>query len=425
MASRSVHNREIAPEPGGAAVRGLKQTRPTALVLNVGSSSLKFALFELATEPLRLFEGSVLRIGADDSQLKILDGVNAVLTDKAGPCVNHPAALDWAMTELDSVVNIDAVDIVGHRIVHGGPDCDCPKLVTARLEAYLRKLIPLAPLHLPANIEGIVAARLRLPKATQIACFDTAFHQTAPAIARKTGLPREIESQEIRRYGYHGLSCEFVVDNINRTEGKEAASAAIIVAHLGAGASMTAVANGRSIDTTMGFSTLSGLPMATRCGDIDPGLVLYLLQAKEMSASDLQSLLYEKSGLLGLSGISGDVRDLLTSSDARAHDAIDYFCFQARKRIGALAASMGGVNRIVLTGGIGAHAPTIRTQILRPLEALFPLRLDNARNESGGPLISKDESLIKLNAMPTDEELVIARHAAAFAADGKTVSELS
>ena len=425
MASRSVHNRETAPEPGGAAVRGLKQTRPTALVLNAGSSSLKFALFELVSEPLRLFEGSVSRIGGDDSQLKILDGVSAVLTDKAGPCVNHPAALDWAMTELDGVANINAVDIIGHRVVHGGPDCDCPKPVTARLEAYLRKLIPLAPLHLPANIEGIVAARLRLPKATQIACFDTAFHQTAPAIARKTGLPREIESQEIRRYGYHGLSCEFIVDQINRTEGKDAASAAIIVAHLGAGASMTAIANGGSIDTTMGFSTLSGLPMATRCGDIDPGLVLYLIQAKGMSASDLQSLLYEQSGLLGLSGISGDVRDLLTSSDAHAHDAIDYFCFQARKRIGALAASMGRVNRIVLTGGIGAHAPTIRAQILRPLEALLPLRLDNARNESGGPLISKDESLIKLNAMPTDEELVIARHAAAFAADDQTASELS
>ncbi len=425
MVLPSVHNLETFAELGGSAVRGLQQTRPTALVLNAGSSSLKFALFELASEPLRLFEGSVSRIGADDSRLKILDGVSAVLTDETGPCVNHPAALDWAMTELDSVADVDAVDIVGHRVVHGGPDCDCPQPVTAQLESYLRKLIPLAPLHLPANIEGIVAARLRLPKATQIACFDTAFHHTTPAIARKTGLPREIERQEIRRYGYHGLSCEFVIDHINRTEGKEAASAAIIVAHFGAGASMTAVMNGKSIDTTMGFSTLSGLPMATRCGDIDPGLVLYLLQAKGMSTSDLQSLLYEQSGLLGLSGISGDMKDLLASSEACAHDAIDYFCFQARKRIGALAASMCGVNRIVLTGGIGAHAPTIRAQILRPLETLLPLRLDKARNESGGPVISKDESLIKLNAMPTDEELVIARHAASFAADDETASELS
>ena len=190
----------------------------------------------------------------------------------------------------------------------------------------------------------------------------------------------------------------------------------MIVAHLGAGASMAAISNGQSVDTTMGFSTLSGLPMATRCGDIDPGLVLYLLREKKMAADALQTLLYEQSGLLGLSGRSGDMKALLAApDDAQARDAIDYFCFQARKRIGALAASMGGVSRIVFTGGIGANAPEVRARIIKPLEALLPLRVDDERNKSGGPVISNDGSLIKLNALHTDEELMIARHAAAFA----------
>lgn len=388
----------------------------TILTLNCGSSSLKFAVFALGREPRRLLEGSVARIGADDSALRILDDAGAVHCDETGPSVNHPAALDWAMTELEAIADVGAIGYVGHRIVHGGPDCDCPKPVTAQLEAHLRRLIPLAPLHLPANLEGIVAARLRLPRARHVACFDTAFHQTASLLARRTGLPREFDSKEIRRYGYHGLSYEFIVDHIRRTEGDDAEKASMIVAHLGAGASMAAISNGESVDTTMGFSTLSGLPMATRCGDIDPGLVLYLLREKKMSADALQTLLYEQSGLLGLSGLSGDMETLLAATnDADGRDAIDFFCFQARKRIGALAASMGGVSRIVFTGGIGANASEIRAQILRPLEALLPLRLDSERNESGGPRISKDESLIRLDAIHTDEEQVIARHVAAFA----------
>ena len=388
----------------------------TLLTLNCGSSSLKFAVFTLDEEPHRLVRGDVVRIGGDDSQLHIADAAGAVVADEKRPCVNHPAALDWAITRLETLADLGAIGHVGHRVVHGGPDCDCPKPVTAQLEAYLRRLTPLAPLHLPANLEGIVAARLRLPRARHIACFDTAFHQTAPELARKTGLPRKIESKEIRRYGYHGLSYEFIVDHIERTEGEEAAKVSMIVAHLGAGASMAAISNRQSVDTTMGFSTLSGLPMATRCGDLDPGLILYLLREKKMSADALQALLYEQSGLLGMSGRSGDMETLLTAlNNADARDAINFFCFQARKRIGALAASMGGVRRIVFTGGIGANAPEIRAQILRPLEALLPLRLDTERNESGGPRVSKDESLIRMDAIHTDEEQVIARHIAAFA----------
>lgn len=404
------------PAPMGNGAPVLAMNDEMILTLNCGSSSLKFAVFSLIAEPRRLLHGAVVRIGADDSALRVVNETGDAIIDEAAPCVNHPAALDWAMTRLEAVVNVSDILYVGHRVVHGGPDCDCPKPVTAQLEARLRRLIPLAPLHLPANLEGIVAARLRLPRARHLACFDTAFHQSASMLARRTGLPRAVEQNEIRRYGYHGLSYEFIVDHLRRNEGEDAAAAPLIVAHLGAGASMAAISNGQSVDTTMGFSTLSGLPMATRCGDIDPGLVLYLLQEKGWSASDLQALLYEQSGLLGLSGRSGDMQALMaTPADADAREAIDFFCFQARKRIGALAAAMGRISRIVFTGGIGAHAPEIRAQILRPLEALLPLRLDNARNADNDPLISSDGSLIKLNALNTDEELVVARHTAAFA----------
>ncbi len=386
------------------------------LTLNCGSSSVKFAVFNFSSEPQRILSGSVSNIGAADSRSRGQSADGAVLWDEEEPSVNHPAAIDAAINRLEQGEHISAIGFVGHRVVHGGPDCDCPEPVTAQLEARLRRLIPLAPLHLPANLEGIVAARLRLPNAQHVACFDTAFHQSAPPIARRTGLPRYIEKDEIRRYGYHGLSYEFVVEHIRETEGAHALEARIIVAHLGAGASMAAISNGRSIDTTMDFSTLSGLPMATRSGDLDPGLILYLLQEKKWSPNDLQAMLYEQSGLLGISGRSGDMRSLLgIATDPNVRDAIDYFCFQARKRIGALAASMGGLDRIVFTGGVGANAPEIRAQICRPLEALLSLKLDNGRNAGSEPIISSETSSIQLNALNTDEEKMIARHVAAVA----------
>ncbi len=386
-------------------------SRESILTLNCGSSSLKFAVFNFDPELRRILSGSVSNIGAADSRSRAQSADGAVFWDEEEPSVNHPAAIDAAMNRLERVEYIGAIGFVGHRVVHGGPDCDCPELVTAQLEARLRRLIPLAPLHLPANLEGIVAARLRLPHALHVACFDTAFHQSAPPIARRTGLPRDIEKNEIRRYGYHGLSYEFVVDHIRETEGAHALEARMIVAHLGAGASMAAICNGRSIDTTMGFSTLSGLPMATRSGDVDSGLILYLLQEKKWSANDLQAMLYEQSGLLGISGRSGDMQSLLgMATDPNVRDAIDYFCFQARKRIGALAASMGGLDRIIFTGGVGANAPAIRAQICRPLEALLPLRLDDNRNAGNRPVISSNASSIQLNALSTDEEKMIARH---------------
>jgi len=222
------------------------------LTLNCGSSSLKFAAFSRQTEPRRILSGSVTNIGADNARAHATDADGAVLWDEEAPCVNHPAAIDSAMNRLERTEQIGAIDFVGHRVVHGGPDCDCPEPVTAQLEARLRRLIPLAPLHLPANLDGIVAARLRLPDAHHVVCFDTAFHHSAPLIARRTGLPRDIEQGEIRRYGYHGLSYEFIVEHIRQSEGADALKARMIVAHLGAGASMAAIQNGRSIGPAHG-----------------------------------------------------------------------------------------------------------------------------------------------------------------------------
>jgi acetate kinase len=410
--SRHTHNASHMRLASGAHREG------AILTLNCGSSSLKFALFTRQTEPRRILSGSVTNIGGDNSRSHAVDADGAVLWDEEETCVNHPAAIDSAMNRLEHTEQIGAIGFVGHRVVHGGPDCDCPEPVTAQLEARLHRLIPLAPLHLPANLNGIVAARLRLPDAHHVACFDTAFHHSAPLNARCTGLPRDIEQDEIRRYGYHGLSYEFIVEHIRQSEGVQALEARMIVAHLGAGASMAAIQNGRSIDTTMGFSTAAGLPMATRSGDIDPGLLVYLLLEKGWSAGELQALIYERSGLLGLSGQTGDMA-VLTAPDADedARQAVDYFCYQARKYIGALAAAMGGVDRIIFTGGIGENSPEIRARICTPLEAAFPMALDETLNAAGGPVISRDASAIRLDVLPTDEELMIARHTAALASE--------
>ena len=385
------------------------------LTVNCGSSSLKFALFGCAADPRRLVSGAVTDVGAETSRTHAAESGGAVLWDAQEPCANHHAAIAAVLDRLEGFSRFGVVGMVGHRIVHGGPGCDCPEVVTPQLENRLRKLTPLAPLHLPANLDGVAAARLRLPHAVQVACFDTAFHETLPPIARRTGLPRDLEQGEIRRYGYHGLSYEFVVDHIRRTEGAGALDARMIVAHLGAGASMAAIRDGKSVDTTMGFSTAAGLPMATRSGDLDPGLVLYLLFEKKWAPEDLQTLVYQRSGLLGLSGQSGNMKTLTApDADEDARAAVDFFCYQARKYIGGLAASLGGLDRLVFTGGVGAHSSLIREKICEPLSSLLSIRLDQDRNAANETTISSGMSLIPVEVIETDEELMIARHGAAL-----------
>jgi acetate kinase len=267
---------------------------------------------------------------------------------------------------------------------------------------------------LPHNLAGIAEVRARRPNLPQVVCFDTAFHETLPKLARMTGLPRDIAGHEIRRYGFHGLSYEFIVDDLRHRHGTTADDERLIVAHLGNGASMAAIKGGRSVETSMGFSTLSGLPMGTRSGDIDPGLILYLIVEKGLSAEVVQRMLYERSGLLGISGVSSDMRELLKQKHRpEVAEAIDYFCSRARAYIGSLAATLGGIDRLVFTGGIGANAPEIRERICEGLGYLG-IDLDLERNQSRQRAIYRDGSRVKVEAVPTDEESMIARHTVAL-----------
>ncbi len=378
------------------------------LVLNAGSSSVKFAVYSAEEAPALRLSGAVEGIGRDEARLRLTDAGGGVKRNEASSASNQVEAIHAILTALAEHQEPGTIGAVGHRIVHGGPDRTCPILVTPELEGYLDRLVPLAPLHLPHNIAGIATVRARLPKVPQVACFDTAFHAEMPSRAKLTSLPRDVAGTEIRRYGFHGLSYEFVVDEVWR--GGAADDERLIVAHLGSGASMAAVRGGRCVATTMGFSTLSGLPMATRCGDLDPGIMLYLLMERKMSPETLQHLLYERSGLLGLSGITSDMRDLLGQAHRpEAAEAIDYYCTQARAHLGALATTLGGVDRLVFTAGIGANAPEIRARICTGLEFLG-VEVDPERNRSGARRLSSKSSCVIVETFPTNEELMIARH---------------
>ena len=381
------------------------------LVINCGSSSVKFALFAGEGDAQRrLVSGALERLGLPEARFRARDEDRNILIDETHDIPNHVSALDLLLSRVETLGPHYQIQAVGHRVVHGGDDCDCPLPVTPALEARLRKLIPLAPLHLPHNLAGIMAVRVRRPDLLQVACFDTAFHKGLPRLARLTGLPRRFEKEGIRRYGFHGLSYEYVMGELRRRHGSAVAGERIIVAHLGNGASMAAIEGGRSVDTSMGFSTLGGLPMGTRSGDLDPGIVLHLLMEKGMTAEQVMHLLYEQSGLLGISGLSRNMKELLAQSDmvAAAAEAVDFFCYQARKHLAALTASLGGLDRLVFTGGIGANASEIRTGICEGLGYLG-IVLDGTRNAAGKQTISGSGSEVVVEAFPTDEEQVIAR----------------
>jgi len=386
-------------------------TDQTILVINCGSSSVKFALFANERPLPRLWAGAIERIGLADSRFHATDESGASVIDETQVIPNHPRALRMLLEMLAEHRSGVIPVAVGHRVVHGGADCDCPLPVTEALLARLQQLIPLAPLHLPHNLAGIAAVQNARPELTQIACFDTAFHQGLPRLAQLTGLPRRLQEEGIRRYGFHGLSYEYVIGELGRRHGPDIAKQRIIVAHLGNGASMAAIKDGRSVETTMGFSALGGLLMGTRTGDLDPGILLYLLAKKSMTAQRLEHLLYEESGLLGLSGRSRNMQALLAcaDTDAAAAEAIEFFCYQARKHLAALTSSLGGLDRLVFTGGIGANAPAVRARIVDGLSYLG-LDLDQRRNERNGPIISTDTSAVAIEAFATDEELMIARH---------------
>jgi acetate kinase len=382
---------------------------PCILCLNSGSSSLKFALYELGAAETRLATGAVERIGLESGRLWIRDGEQRSLTDTPGAFADGRAAVHATFAAL-TILGLPRPTAIGHRVVHGGPDHAAPERVDARLLATLRRLVPLAPLHLPASIEGIEAVTARLPGLPQVACFDTAFHRRMPEMAQRLPLPRSLWDEGLRRYGFHGLSYEYIV----ATAGAAALGRAVI-AHLGNGASMAAVRDGQPLDTTMGFTPTGGCMMGTRSGDLDPGVLLYLLDQKRYDAAALERLVDHEAGLLGVSGISSDMRTLLEegSREPRAAQAVEMFCYQLCKHAGALAAVLGGLDTFVFTGGIGEHAAPVRWEVCRGLEHLG-IRVDRQRNDMHAEVISTPNSACTVRVIPTDEDLMIARHTRAL-----------
>ncbi len=384
------------------------------LILNAGSSSLKFALYEAGKEkdPAPLCRGQFAGIGRRPGfAARRTDGT--LLPGPEGPVLAAIASHADALALLPEwlAANGEGAGLAGagHRVVHGGTDFSRPVRIDAATLDALDALSPLAPHHQPHNIAAIRALRAQQPALPQVACFDTAFHATLPETARRLGLPLEYEAKGMRRYGFHGLSYEFVADRLRSLAGRDPGR--IIVAHLGNGASLCAIREGRSIATTMGFSTLDGLVMGTRIGSLDPGAILHLMRREGLDLRKLEDLLYNRSGLLGLSGISADMKTLLGSADPRAKAAIGQYCYAVSRHVGSLAAALGGLDGLVFTGGVGENAAPVRAAVCAAA-AWLGLDLDDAANRAGGPLISAAGSRVAAWVVPTDEELVIARHTA-------------
>ena len=390
----------------------------TILVVNAGSSSVKFQVFATdgGRDLTRLIKGQMDGIGARP-RLRATAADGTILIDQsyaAERVADVPTALGLASEWLRGERKL-ALIAVGHRVVHGGPDYDRPVLVDQKVISKLDRYVSLAPLHQPNNLAPIRAILANSPDLPQVACFDTAFHRGHGALADHYAIPQRLYAEGVRRYGFHGLSYEFIAERL-KTVAPDIANGRVIVAHLGSGASMCALANGRSVESTMGFTALDGLPMGTRPGQIDPGVVLYLIQEKQMTAAQVQDLFYGECGLKGLSGVSNDVRDLEASADPGARFALDYFVYRIGLHAGMLAAALGGLDAFVFTAGIGENSPSMRARVVERLAWLGGV-LNEEGNASGGPLISGPGSRIGLYVIPTDEELMIARHTLAVLAD--------
>jgi acetate kinase len=381
------------------------------LVVNAGSSSIKFQLFSVgASDQLeRRLKGQIEGVGVKPHLIAKGTG-GETLIDQTWPSAevaNVPAALDKVVSLLrDEIGQLPTA--IGHRVVHGGPDYSEPTVITEAVLKRLETFSPLAPLHQPNNLAPIHAVRARQPHLLQVACFDTAFHRGHPEVADYYALPERFHAEGVRRYGFHGLSYEYIASRLPQVA-PEIAPGKVVVAHLGSGTSMCAVSAGKSVESTLGFTALDGLPMGTRPGQLDPGVVLYLMSEKGMSAKDIERFLYNDCGLKGLSGISNDVRELLASPDPRAKLALEHFTYRAALFAGMLAAAMGGIDGFVFTAGIGENSPVIREAVARRL-AWLGLDLDRDANANGATRISSAESRVACYVIPTDEELMIARH---------------
>ncbi|MCB1822395.1 MAG: acetate/propionate family kinase [Candidatus Competibacteraceae bacterium] len=413
------------------------------LVLNAGSSSIKFSVFALPADGGELelvCRGLQENIGEDNPHFKAFDHAGQVLADirltpesgqyrKLGPdhrrratdpptipttapkataIYDHQAALRDLLDWLEKTPGLPAVVAAGHRVVHGGEEYSDPQLLTPETVTRLEHFIPLAPLHQPHNLAGIRALRAVRPDLPQVGCFDTAFHYVQPELAKLFALPRIYREEGVRRYGFHGLSYEYIAGALAEIAGTSA-TGRVVVAHLGNGASMCAMRDGQSVASTMGFTAVEGLPMGTRTGSLDPGVLIYLIERHGMGAKDLTNLLYKQSGLLGLSGISNDMRELLASSDPSAKLAVNYFCYRIARELGSLAAALDGLDALVFTGGIGEHAAAVREQVCAR-SGWLGIEMDPAANAESHQRIDRSGSRVAVWVLPTNEELIIARH---------------
>jgi len=384
----------------------------TILVLNAGSSSIKFSLYQANGVPCKaglLCEGQLSGIG-HGAHFMAADGGGRTLVDQFLPqASDHEEVLGILLNWISDYYPGQELIVAGHRVVHGGARYCAPVRIDADVIDALRRLIPLAPLHQPHHIAAIEALQKRHPALPQVACFDTAFHHTQATVATSFALPRALTEEGIRRYGFHGLSYEYIASVLPRVTGQELTCGRVIVAHLGSGASMCAMHDGKSVATTTGFTALDGLPMSRRCGTLDPGVVLYLMQEKGLSADAVATLLYHDSGLFGVSGISDDMQTLLASDDPHAAEAIDLFVYRISRELGSLAAALGGLDGLVFTAGIGEHAAEIRRRVC-VAAAWLGVDIDTRANRDGAPRLSPAGSKVSVWAIPTDEDLMIAQH---------------
>ncbi|QDT02147.1 Acetate kinase [Rubripirellula lacrimiformis] len=381
------------------------------LTINGGSSSIKFAVYHFGHSLQRGLTGKIDRIGFASTQFTFNDDVNETKTVDC-TASDHVAAVEFLADWLDSRKILADLTAIGHRIVHG-MHLTQPQIVTPALIEELHQVCPYAPDHLPGELAILKAFGQRVPNVPQVVCFDTAFHRTMPRVATQLPIPRRYEAKGVQRYGFHGLSYSYLMQELRRLGDPSATSGRVILAHLGNGASMAAVRDGKCIDTSMAFTPLAGLPMGTRSGDLDPGVFRYLIQHEGMTPDQFHQMANEESGLLGLSETSSDMRDLLAieSTDIRAAEAIELFCYQAKKLIGSYAAAMGGIDTLVFAGGVGENAAQIRDRICKSLQFLG-IELNEKRNAENAPVISPMVSRVGVRVIPTDEEIIIARSVA-------------
>ena len=388
----------------------MKPASPHILTINGGSSSIKFALFEAGDSPRRILEGAIERIGQPEATFRVKGVTQADNFSQSVAAPDHTVAVGALMDWIEERGGRDRLTAVGHRVVHGGPKYSEPQRITAEMVEELRRLSPFDPEHLPEEILLTEAFHRRFPELPQVACFDTAFHHDLPRVARLLPIPRRYEARGVRRYGFHGLSYAFLMEELARMAGAKAAQGRIVLAHLGNGASLAAVRGSKSIDTSMSFTPTAGVPMSTRSGDLDPGLLWYLARTEGLDVKRFNEMVNFQSGLLGLSETSSDMRDLLEheTQDVRAAEAVALFCYQVKKWIGAFAAALGGLDTLVFAGGIGENAPTVRARISEGL-GFLGIELDETRNAANEGMISATASRVAVRVIRTDEELMIAK----------------